>query len=80
MPPSESHLGEDQRLKLLDLLYGYSTCPEDEKAAARTALYRALDEFRAPLGIGRQEVIDYLRAFHFKDYYRARKRHERGEL
>ncbi len=80
MPPSESQLGDEQRLRLLELLYAYSTCPEDEKATARAALYRGVDEFRAPLGIGRQEVIDYLRTFHFKDYYRRRKRQERGEV
>lgn len=80
MPPSERQPGEDQRIKLLGLLYTYSTCPEDEKASAKVALDRAVDEFRSSRGNTRQEVVDYLRTFHFRDYYRMRRRQERGEM
>jgi hypothetical protein len=80
MPPLESDPAKEQRLKLLELLYVYSTCPEDEKAEARALLYNAVDEFRKPLGESRQKVIDYLRAYHFRDYYKMRKKQERGDI
>lgn len=77
---SSEPLPDQQRIKLLDLLYAFSTCPDDEKAEARKALEQAIDVCRMGKGITRQEVIDYLRHFHFRDYYRARKRQERGEV
>jgi len=80
MAPSEKNLPKEERLRLLDLLYASSTCPEHEKAEARAQLLAALDKFRADKGFTQQQIIDYLRTFHYQDYYRMRKKQEPGSV
>jgi hypothetical protein len=73
-------LKKDIRLKLLELLYVFSTALEHEKAAARKELDSALDVARDGTGVSRQDLSDYLRRNYYPEYYRMRKRQDFGKM
>jgi hypothetical protein len=69
---------KEARLKLLELLYAYSTAPAAEKAEALAELDAAVDAARAGTMFSRQDIKDHLRRNYFPDYYRLRRMQERG--
>jgi len=73
-------VSKELRLRLLELLYAYSTAPEHEKASALRELDRALNEARAATGVSRQELSDYLRTHHYPEYYRMRRKQDIGKI
>lgn len=71
---------KELRLKLLELLYTYSTALEFEKAQALQQLDAAIDLARKGTMFSRQDIKDHLRRNYYPDYYRMRKAQERGAM